>query len=267
MKATIADHQRQQPLANNQLSLVVGQVRFPPIPRFSENGYTLPFEDAMREQFPKASREPQINVVITDNEVKTVHGAELLRFADLHDHYTVVLAADFIALECRSYDTFEEFNARFLLIVDLAGKYFEIKYRLRIGIRYINELRWEKATTYAKWQEFLNPDFMGWDAIAKLGGTMQQTIAEFATKRDDGGTFRLRRGFLTGTTIPPVKNFRLPIPPEFYLIDLDYSSEDPLPLNQGLPELTKLYHDFIETVFFEMTGNAELQQYLKGNPS
>jgi len=254
---------RHERLINNQLGLVIGQARFPRLPRFAENGYTLPFEDAMRERFPKASRAPTINVIIKDNEVKTETGDLALRFTDLEDRYTVVLTADFIALECRVYDSFENFNSHFMIIVGLAGKLFDVKHRLRLGLRYINELRWSKATTYVQWQSFLNQEYMGWNPVEKLGGTMLHTIAEFAAKREDG-VFRLRRGFLQGSTIPQLETKRKTDPTEFYLIDLDYSDESPVPLMADLPQRLQRYHDFIEDIFFEMTGNSELQAYLRG---
>lgn len=261
MKAMLPAQNCHKPLPNNQLGLVIGQVRFPRLPRFAEVGYTLPFEDRIRQRFPKASREPSISIVVTDNEVKTERGELLLRFTDLEDRYTVVFASDFIALECQVYDAFENFSSHFMIVVSLAGEIFDIKYRLRLGLRYINELRWSKATTYADWQKFLNPDYMGWNPVEKLGGTMLNTIAEFAAKRDDG-VFRLRRGFLSGSTIPQPKGLRQPEPPEFYLIDLDYSDDTTAPYLADLPDRLWRYHKVIEDTFFEMTENPELQAFL-----
>jgi uncharacterized protein (TIGR04255 family) len=261
VNAMLPAQRRREPLPNHQLGLVVGQVRFPRLPRFAENGYTLPFEDVMRTNFPKASREPSVSLVVKDNEVTTETGEMLLRFTDLDNRYTVVLAPDFIALECRFYDSFEKFSTHFMIVVELAGEIFDIKHRLRLGLRYINEMRWSRARTYMDWQRFLNSDYMGWNPLEKLGGTILHTIAEFAAKREDG-VFRLRRGFLSGSTIPQPGRSRHAEPNEFYLIDLDYSDDTPAALMDDLPDRLRRYHDFIEEIFFQMTEHPELQAYL-----
>lgn len=260
MEATLPQQRRHAPLPNNPLELVVGQVRFPRLPRFAEPGYTIEFEEAIRNRFPKSSREPSVRLVVTDNGMKTEFGDDVLRFTDIDDHYSVIFAPDFIALECHVYSQFEHFSTHFMVVIGLAGDIFNIKHRLRLGLRYINEIRWDKARTYADWLTFLNEEYTGWNPLEKLGGTMLNTIAEFTSKRDDG-VFTLRRGFLTGSTLPRKPGYREPNPVEFYLIDLDYSDDRTALLKEDLPDRLWSYHGFIEKIFFEMTENDELQAY------
>lgn len=208
-------------LRNNQLVLVVGQIRFPKLPSFAEDGYTVRFEEFMRELYPKAITESGVNLIVTNQGLEEQKGPKQLRFTSIDDRFSVILTAEFIALECRRYDTDSaDFASRFAAILSEAQKCFAVKHQLRIGLRYVNEFRHRNRTSYAAWREWLSPEFVGWDP-ASLTGEVINTVAEFALKRENG-IFVLRRGFLTGTTVLPLQLVPPREPAQFYLFDMDY---------------------------------------------
>lgn len=268
MSPTVAERPRQL-LKNNKLALVVGQIRFPKLPRFTEEPYTVGFQEAMRQSYPKATTGESMDLLLTANGVQKQDGAKQLRFTSMDDRFSVVLTAELVTLECRKYDIdIDEFSERFAWVAAQAKASFDLRHQVRIGLRYINEFRDPRRKTYADWRMCFTSQYVGWDPQS-LGGDVMNTIAEFTLRRPepDGGTFILRRGFLIGTTVLPLKVAPPIEPAEFYLFDMDYFDDAPQAYEADPRERFKRYERFMKEDVFDKALTAETLDWIKGGAS
>ncbi len=255
-------HYEVEQFSNAALELCLVQVRYPTLPRFSESGYLTGIEEALAEEYPLFGPEQAVNIVLTPQGVSQAAGGQLIRFSDIERRWSVVLAGDFVSIETRHYSNIQELSARFSDVLRLVATHLKPRLQLRFGLRYVNEFRHRQGDKYQKWRQLINPELLGIGARNVLGGTIEQTIGELRTGRPDG-TFLLRHGFLSGTTVAPLA----PKPPQagpFYLLDLDYYVEAPLPFDSRPADRLRAYNDYIYRVFRWAIGDGELYRQLKG---
>jgi uncharacterized protein (TIGR04255 family) len=243
------------------LRLVLGQVRFPILPRFAEAGFLAPFHEAIRRQYPKASRENQITYNLNQKGLQTSAGDVLWRFSTRDKIWSVVLGEEAVTLEVRGYSSINEFLERFLDILEIAAKNLQIDERTRLGLRYVNELRHPDGSDLGGWRSLLTPEFVGFGASDLLDGTSEHMFQEVRIRRADG-ILAIRHGLMMGTVIEPPSSAPPPSGP-FYLIDLDYydNAERSLDLSQ-IAEQMKSYND-IQYRFFRWTLGEKLFAYME----
>jgi uncharacterized protein (TIGR04255 family) len=142
----------------------------------------------------------------------------------------VVVAEAAITLESRAkapedggYYDIAGFLERFERVLRAAKETFGIEERLRLGMRYINELRYPKAETLADWSRLLRPEFIGTVLPELLEGRSDHMYQEVRVRRADG-ELAIRHGIIKGAVLgaPPQET------PDgsAYLIDLDYYDND-----------------------------------------
>lgn len=255
-------HYEMEPFSNAALELCLVQVRYPVLPRFSEIGYLNNIQEALAEEYPLFGPEQAMNIVLTPQGVSQTAGGQNIRFNDIERRWSVILASDFVSIETRHYSNIQEFTMRFSEVLRLVSMHLKPRLQLRFGLRYVNEFRHKQGNRYEKWCQLLNSDLLGIGARNLIGGTIEQTIGEVRASQPDG-TFLLRHGFLDGTTVAPIG----PKPPQsgpFYLLDLDYYIEAPLPFDPRPGERMRAYNDYIYRVFRWTIGDGELYRQLKG---
>lgn len=245
------------------LELCLVQVKFPPLARFGESGYLSALKEELGEEYPLASTEQAMNIVVTPQGVTSAPGGELLRFTSIDSTWSVVLTHESVSLETRHYSNIDEFAARFGTILQQVETHLHPRYQLRFGLRYVNEFRHPRGDNYDGWRTLLNPDLlMGPHDV--IGGTVEQTIGELRTRRADG-ILLLRHGFLTGTTVVPMGR----TPPKtgpFYLLDLDYYDETATEFDPAPEQRMRTYNDFLYQVFRWCIGDGELYRVLGEQP-
>ena len=245
------------------LEMCLVQVKYPPLARFAEPGYLNALKEALGEEYPLASVEQTVSLVVTPQGITPTSG-EFLRFTSIDYSWSIVLSPEAVALENRRYSAIDEFAARFEMILRLIATHLHPRYQLRFGLRYINELRHPRGTTYEGWRLLLghNPALLGLGARNMLGGTIEQTIGELRTRRSDG-TLLLRHGFLQGTTVSPMGGAQPKTGP-FYLLDLDYSDEAAVVFDPAQQERMRSYNAFLYRIFRWCVGEDELYGFLGG---
>jgi uncharacterized protein (TIGR04255 family) len=109
-----------------------------------------------------------------------------------------------------------------------------ITLRERLGLRYVDEIRHPEAKKPADWRRFLNEKLLGMVGGGELGDDVIQALQEIRLREDDG-ILAIRHGYL-GAEVAGGE--------PFYLLDLDYYDERPLPLEAGqlLPQLDAYHH-------------------------
>jgi uncharacterized protein (TIGR04255 family) len=243
------------------LRLVIGQVRFTIMPRFGQDAFIAGFQEAIRTDYPKVSREAAMTFQLSPAGVQTEAGEKLWRFSSRDLLWSVVVSESAITLEARKYSTMKDFLARFHSVLEAAKEQLEITDRLRLGLRYVNEIRYNEAKKLSDWREFLNAEFVGFDVSELLGGQVNHTIQEIQVNRSDG-ILAIRHGLLSGSVVAPLGSDRAETG-QFYLIDLDYydMGEYDLDIPSTLRQM-QAYNDVMYQ-FFRWTLKDKLYDYLE----
>jgi uncharacterized protein (TIGR04255 family) len=207
------------------LRLVIGQVRFPALFRFSEKPFLAAFQKAIQPQYPRAAQENQIAVKFSAGKGVEPMGETLWRFNDREGAWSVVLGEGALTLESRRYTSVNDFLARFEVLLRAASEHLGIEERLRLGFRFINEIRATGANKLTDFAPLLNPKFVGFGGAPELlEGDVEQAFHDIRSRRPNG-FFVIRHGLLTGTTVQPRAGDPPPESGPFYMIDLDYFDE------------------------------------------
>ncbi len=243
------------------LRLVIGQVRFTIMPGFGQDAFIAGFQEAIRSVYPKVAREAAVTYQLSPAGIQPNMGEKLWRFSSRDLRWSVVVGESAITLESRSYDSMSDFLNRFRFLLETGKEQLEITDRLRLGLRYINEIRHPHAERLAEWRALLNPEFVGFEASSLLDGQVDHTLQEVQIERSDG-TLALRHGFLNGTVVMPLPQEQ-PTSGRFYLIDLDYydMTERDLDISATIKQLQD-YNDVMYR-FFRWTLSESLYNFLE----
>ncbi len=244
------------------LELCLVQVRFPSAPHFSEERHLSAFKEELADEYPLPSSEQAMNITVTPQGVSQSPGGNLIRLATVDYSWSIVITNELVSLETRHYSDIDDLSRRFQRVLEQVVKHFKPRLQLRFGLRYINEFRIQQGDNFEGWHKLLNPELFGISGSNILGGTVEQTIAETRTRRDNG-TLLLRHGYLQGTTVAPIG----PRPPKagpFYMLDLDYFDETPTPFEVNPTARMQVYNDVLYSIFRWCIGEGVLYQQLRG---
>ncbi len=243
------------------LRLVIGQIRFGILPLFEQKTFIAGFRDVVHSMYPKISREPTVSYQLSPTGISSSAGETVWRFSSRDNLWSVVVGESSLTLETRKYLSMDDFLKRFSQILDATVQTLEVTDRVRIGLRYINEIRYPNADTLFDWRSLLNPEFVGFDAATLLDGEVDHTLHETQLQRVNG-ILTIRHGLLKGTVVAPVPQ-GISVNEKFYLIDLDYydTTECDLDISSTISQM----QDYNETIsrFFRWTLSKTLYNYLE----
>ncbi|HAG99282.1 MAG TPA: hypothetical protein DCL75_10595 [Ktedonobacter sp.] len=243
------------------LRQVIGQMRFTIMPRFGQDTFIAGFQQAIRATYPKVAREAAVTYQLSSTGIQPNMGEKLWRFSTRDLRWSVVIGESAITLESRDYNSMNDFLNRFRFLLKMAKEQLEVTDRLRLGLRYINEVRYPGAESLAEWRTLLNPEFVSCDASELLGGKVDHTIQELQVHRPDG-VLAVRHGLLNGIVVAPLAPEQ-PATGPFYLIDLDYfdMTECELEIPATIQQMQE-YNDVMYR-FFRWTLSKKLYDYLE----
>lgn len=241
------------------LRMVIGQLKFTIMPRFEQGSFIADFKDAVHNTYPKVSREQAVTYQLSPAGINPGTGEILWRFSSRDNNWAVVVGESAITLESRAYSSMRDFLQRFAEILQAAQETLDINDRLRLGLRYINEIRYSSAESITDWRTLLNPEFVGFDASALFEGKVDHSLQEIQVEHPDG-TLAIRHGLLKGAV---VLSQELPVNNLFYLIDLDYydTTECELDISATIKQMQE-YNDTLYR-FFRWTLGEKLYNYLE----
>lgn len=207
------------------LVLTVAQVRYPAAVRFGEQASLADLQEDLAEEYPIAIKERQVTLAVNIGGIEqSPEGSSLWRFSTPDRNWSVIVGQDAVTLEVRSYVEIEHFCEKFLRILDVIKQHIRPTYQLRLGLRYVNEFRYENADTMETWKELLNPDMLGLSALYAKG--VEHSYHEIRVRSDDE-VLLIRHGLLRGSTAPVLGEH--PGSDPYYLLDMDYFNETPAP--------------------------------------
>lgn len=247
-----------------QLESTVVELKFPPVARFSDETFLADIKDALSVEYPLVEPTNILNLVLSPQGISQSVAGSAFRFRSLDGRWVLMLTDTSVSLETRTYSDIDEFAKRFTDVLSQVAQHLKLRHQLRLGLRYVNEFRSPDWTTYADFRRILNPELLGWAARDLLEGTVEQTLGEVRTRRNDGIVL-VRHGFLQGTTVLPIA----PAAPKtgpFYLLDLDYFDETPQTFSVEAPsEHMRMYNAVLYRLFRWVINDGELFKHLGGH--
>lgn len=233
------------------LVLTVFQLRFSDMPEIVDESYIEPFRATIQERYPSFAPAQQLGFQfdLSVNEPRRIETVQW-RFSDESENWTVVLARDFLTLETRRYEHFEEFLSHLLFLLNALTKYIRPKVGSRLGLRYINEIRLAPESL----STIVRSELLGILSIAEFEKYTAQSTQEVLLRYSEEQSIQVRHGlFPDGSTVQPRSGDPPPTGP-FYLLDFDafrgFSAPTWLRMETDtICEYVNRYHDDIEKLF------------------
>src|SRR5215212_4463986 len=151
----------------------------------------------LRKDYPNANPEQQISIAINVSGVQQQQGGpNLWRFSILDGTWSVVVGQDAVTIEARAYEQIDHFCNRIQRVLEAVEKHLRPTHQRRLGLRYINEFRYENGTTMETWKNLLNQDLLG--LSGRLGESVDHSFHEIRARTEDG-TLVIHHGLLRGS--------------------------------------------------------------------
>jgi len=177
----------------------------------------------LRKDYPNANPEQQISIAINVSGVQQQQGGpNLWRFSTLDGTWSVVVGQDAVTIEARAYEQIDHFCNRIQRVLEAVEKHLRPTHQRRLGLRYINEFRYENGTTMETWKNLLNQDLLG--LSGRLGESVDHSFHEIRARTEDG-VLLIHHGLLRGSFTNVLGES--PGSEPYYLLDLDYYDETP----------------------------------------
>jgi uncharacterized protein (TIGR04255 family) len=236
----------------NPLKTVVLQVRFPPILSLAQPVNLAPFQEAIRDEYPRAEApSTQVSVAVADGRVMPpMAQTGPWRFASQDGAWVVSVTPDYVAIETSAYREYKDFAARASQLLDAARDVLRFRDQVRLGLRYVNEIRHPEAATVEDWAKLLDHDLLGIGGKI-LGRQIVQTVQVMQVQMPNG-VLTIRHGWDAAGEGPSP-----------YVIDLDAHDDETRPFDVGaVMSRAAEYRDWIGG-FFRASLGQRLVDYLE----
>ncbi len=253
-------------LPNSPLALVVAQIRFPPVLSIQTDDRSLArFQDLVRDRYPFVFIGQQIgfNVGPQGIEQQQTPG-RIYQFTDSNREWAVSLAVDSVALEARRYTNYADFSQRILDLITAVKEVYKVTERVRLGLRYINEIRYPNASKVTDWAPLLRHELLGLAASREITPLIKSTLQELSLDLPSGG-LTIRHGYVPqGTTVVPLPGEPLQDAGPFYLLDFDAFDEQRRNVDDRTLEERLAGYNHTMFQLFRWLVQDSLYAYLKG---
>ncbi len=201
--------------ARPPLKAMLGQLRFPTVLRIADIGSLVPFQDAVRHQFPTFRQEQQLTLTVGLQGPQGPTLQPAFRFITGNGGWSFLLTPDAVTLEAdvtAGYTSYDEFVDQFRLVWEAILANFSPDRVSRQGLRYVDHIEGELAAP--DWASLINPELLG-PVVDRFGAAITQTASELRLTRQNG--------------VLVFKHGMLPLGPEArmgYMLDFDYFNEE-----------------------------------------
>ena len=157
------------------------------------------------------------------------------RFATRDQTTAVMFGAQAVVVETTRHQTFERILELVRISIDARQKVAPVDGLMRLGLRYINEIRVPDVCHGAiGWAEWVNGSLLGAVTVGEpLGLTAEQSQGATVFNRGSGLQVAVQYGTRQGFAVMPGGPLQRPTPPPgpFFLIDIDsfWSATDEVP--------------------------------------
>lgn len=243
-------------LENDQLAQVICQIRFSPVLRIRQDDAVITFQEAIREKYSRYGKQQGVHVLLTPIGIQQQTGEDAQhRFEDTDGIFRVVLAPDFIALETTAYSDIDDFAGRISSLAAAVQEHYAPAEIQRVGLRFINELRFAGADPKTEMIDAIEPTLLGAAGAPQLVDVVygSQQVLEL---HGEDRRMLVRHGYQPGgTTVDPTTMLAAGTPPAelnhpFYLLDIDVFAERNVRYSQEAVEIhVREFNDDIRSFF------------------
>jgi len=219
----------------------------------------------LRDRYPYLSIGQHIGINIGPQGVEQQQTpGRIYQFADADREWAVSLAVDSVALEARHYTNYGDFSQRIMSLVAAVKEIYRVQERLRLGLRYINEIRHPDVSTVTDWIPLLRHELLGLVANREIAPLIKSTAQDLSINLQNG-SLTIRHGYVPqGTAVAPLPGEALRDAGPFYLLDFDAFDEQGRDLdNRTLDDLLSSYNHTMFQLFRWLVQDP-LYDYLKG---
>lgn len=211
--------------ATTPLTQVICQIRFSSLFAVSDPAAVAPFQSALKAEYPIARSEDQQSFVIqlaaqgaeVVQQASSPSASVIWRFQDKKSEWSVSLSSDFVALETRAYESFEEFASRLDRVLRALESTFAPTVVFRAGIRYVNEFR----VLDSDWSAVIRPEALGPLSQESITDHLQHSLQHLVLRGEDGTELQVRQG-VVAKVAPTPESLKYNAPEDrFYLLDID----------------------------------------------
>ncbi len=238
------------------LTVVVCQVKFPPIMSLLAAAGVAGFQAALRDEYPVLMPgQIRSTVSITPGSMGMEQSAPTWKLVDETAAWTVALTVDSILLETPSYTDIGEFLARFDRIMSALRRTVRPADSLRIGLRKVNEIELGETIDRASLLSSIRPELLGVLSAHKLPSPVSFNFSQVHFAEDDN-TLAVQYGLHPGNGHGTERVSK-------FVLDLDYFTERPYAVD-GTDELLRLIRHFSDgmTSFFQWALTPEYKNSL-----
>lgn len=234
------------PLSAAPLVLVVAQVRFPEIASIRQPDFIGPFQEAIRERYPAARPEREIQALFGSEGVQS-HAETVWRFRDRADQWQVSLGPSFLALDTRAYLNHSDFVTRLEEALAALDQHVRPGLFDRLGLRYVDRVPLEEPGGRQQMSLLVRPEVAGVVPMMLTGQTLlQHSVCDSSFQLEDGATLHARWGLLPAdATFEPLRAQALPTPS--WVLDLDMFQLGPADFN--VAQMSATTSAFVDQIY------------------
>lgn len=229
--------QPQQPLLRKSpLRVVLCQLRFPKILGLGRSD-VRPFAAQLVETYPLADVDQMqpLELQISPAGVQQVQGIaqSVFKFQSEDGTWTVTLTDEWVALETTAYSGFPDFISRWFSVATATQKAFDLDRELRVGLRYVNELKLPEGATIAHLRSLLSSEVIGPVSLDDRAEQLLRSWQEVRFRHGDNQGCTMQHGYMQNAQEDWV-----------YVLDYDAYREGnrPLDLEEQVKTLASLNH-------------------------
>lgn len=220
---------------NAPIALVACEIRIPSTGQPLESAQTKALEEALADAFPLAIPVNRQTVQI-GNVAGPATSERVERFADRERRAVVSVTPGSLVVETSDYRGYEVFRPMLGLAIQAVTDGVAPKGPMRIGLRYIDEIRlMDNPMSLHDWEDYLSEAVTGVSALGEAAGGLEPKgwQGQAAFSGGDGMTVVVRYGPRDGVAVKPEGLPQRHVEPgPFFLFDIDSFWEP----SGGIPE-------------------------------
>jgi uncharacterized protein (TIGR04255 family) len=207
----------------NPLVQVACQLRFPPILKISHQ-QPVEFQDEIRFQYPLfESTLPQVPSEIS--QAIQQFGFSMLNdlsysFKSEDQKWQLIITKDFITITTSVYETYEQFQQRFIEVVEVFERIYKPSFYIRVGFQYQNLIIRSKLGLADKdWSELLTRNIASEFYNSDMASSIESILKNLILKTEHGQV-NFKHGLVV-VKEPEKNNDEVA-----YLLDTDFYTEE-----------------------------------------
>jgi uncharacterized protein (TIGR04255 family) len=225
----------------NPLVEVICQLRFPTILRVdAEREPAAQFQEAIRATFPLYEEiVPEVPLPRQLQQLLKIQGGQIERhFSSADQFWMASLTRDFIALSCRRYRQWEEFQQQFAMTREAVEHVYAPSFYSRVGLRYKNVIRRSRFNLQdVPWSELLQPHVAAEFSSAQVVGDISKAAHDVSFRLQQfDGEVQVRHGVIDSDG------------EQSYLIDGDFFTNQRTELN-NVGEILNYFNEQTRRLF------------------